>query len=367
LFIDYNSGTDVNIGTYDKPLKTINEALNRIDSNSSESVRLILLPGIYYVDRTIRVKSKGHFSTTNRLSIEALYLPDNQKWKPELMPVILTTAKPDTNFQFVYSAVGLMVDMEHLSIRGLKFVGHPYPQIPCYPIGRENAKLNDLEVSQCMFVGNLDASYIQVGVIVNGSNTMVDHCVFYGCNNATVFWQSDNGKKQNNQIKYSIICNAKNAVWASDADSGFIFDHNIVSKCKYFFLKNYYNETVYSFSSSIITENENYTGKWTEAGVVPDNFKIIEDKIIKEGKIELVSVKAGEEYIDKRYLQNPYTYYHQGIIDCHTIKNKYQKELQYLLLLLSQLQLTLYVWICWVKPLQIPEHYNLEITDWISN
>jgi len=109
--------------------------------------------------------------------------------------------------------------------------------------------------------------------LVNGSNTIIDRCVFYGCNNAAVFWQSDNGKKQNNEVKYCIIYKCKHAVWASDADSGFIFHHNIVSQCKYFFLKNFYNETVYSFSSSVITENENYIGKWTKTGIVTDDYK----------------------------------------------------------------------------------------------
>lgn len=302
LYIDYNFGSDSNIGAFDNPLKTINTALNKIDSACSESVRLILLPGIYYIDKTIRIKSKGNFSNSNKLSIEALYLPDDDNWKPELMPVLLTTSKADTNFKFVYSSVGLMVDMDHVSIKGLKFMGNPYPQTPCYPIGKENGKISDLEVSQCMFVGNTDASYIQVAVLTNGSNTIIDHCIFYGCNNAAIFWQKDGGKKQNNAVKYSIIYKCKNAVWASDADSGFIFHHNIVSQCKYFFLKNFYNQTVYSFSSSIIADNEYFTGKWTKTGIVPDDYEIIMDKVIKEGKIEFVDVEAGDGKIDKRYL-----------------------------------------------------------------
>jgi hypothetical protein len=35
LYIDYNFGSDSNIGTFDKPLETINDALNKADSNSS--------------------------------------------------------------------------------------------------------------------------------------------------------------------------------------------------------------------------------------------------------------------------------------------------------------------------------------------
>jgi hypothetical protein len=265
-------------------------------------VRLILFHGIYYIDKTIRIRSKGHFNNLNRLSIEALCLPDDEEWKPELMPVLLTLAKPDTNFDF-FCTVGLMVDMEHISIKGLKFTGHPYPQIPCYPIGRENAEYTDLEVSQCVFVGNTDVSYIQVGVLTNGSSTIIDHCVFYNCGNAAVFWHSDNGKKQNNGIKYSIIYGAKEAaIWASDADTGFIFHHNIITKCTYAFVKNFYNKASYSLSSSIITENQNYTGIWTESGLVPENYVINENKVIKEGEINLVDVKVGEYFIDKRYL-----------------------------------------------------------------
>lgn len=301
LYIDYNLGLDSNVGTIDKPLKTINEALKRIDFKSSESVRLILLPGIYYIDETIMIKPEGQFTNTNRLSIEALYLPDDEKWKPGLMPILLTAAKSDTAFDFV-NCVGLKIEMSHVSLKGLKFTGQPYPQMYCFPIARDNPKFVDLEISQCMFVGNNDASSIQVGIIVHGSKTVIDHCIFYGCNNAVVFFLSNNGEKKNNEIKNTIIYNSNQAVWVSDADSGFVFDHNIITKCRHAFVKNHYNETIYSLSSSIITDNQNYLTTSDASGkLVSDSYKINEDNLIKEGNISLVQVAVGENF-DKRYL-----------------------------------------------------------------
>lgn len=302
LYIDYNLGNNNNIGSIDKPLKTIDKALSLIESGSSESVRLILLPGIYYIDKTIRLKSNGQFSNSNRLSIEALYLPGDSTWKPELMPILLTAAKPETHFGFD-CCVGLKIEMDHVSLKGLKYTGQPYPNRFSFPVARDNPKYCDLEVSQCVFVGNSDASVIQVGIIVHGSRTVIDHCVFYGCNNGVVFYLSDNGKKVNNEITNSIIYNTKYAaVWVSDADSGFVFDHNIISKCEDAFVRNYYNKTIYSLSSSIITENKYYTSTSDVSGnLAPDNYEINENNIIKDGTINLVKVDVGEKF-DIKYL-----------------------------------------------------------------
>lgn len=302
IYIDYNKGFDSNTGTLDHPLKTIAGALNRIDTTSTEPVKLVMLPGIYYIDETIHIKLKTENLNNRQLTIEALYLPDDEKWEPELMPIILTTAKPDTSFGSIYSSVGLMIDMNHVTIKGIKFTGNPYPHIPCYPIARENIELHDLVVSQCMFVGNTDASYIQVGVIAHGDLTAIRNCVFYGCGNAVVFWLANKEKKFGNEIANSIVYNCDNGVWTSDADSAFVFQNNIISNCKFPFIKNYYNQSIYTFTNSVIAGNENYIAEWTNDGIVPGNYEIIEDNMMKEGAVDLVFAKRGSGKLEKRYL-----------------------------------------------------------------
>lgn len=303
LYVNCNNGQDTNNGNSDSPVKTIEGAFSLIENSKHEILNLIVAPGIYFFDKTIIVRAKGNFTKINRFIIEAQHLPDDPDWKPELMPVFLTTAKPDTNFGFMYSSIGLKIDMSHVTIRGIKFCGQPSPQIPIYPIARENPNYLDLEVTQCMFIADNDASYIQVGVISPGSETTIDHCIFYNCANAAVFWFSNNGLKYRNTFSNNIIYGGSSSgIWTSDADSLFSFHHNIISNCKFALIKNFYNSSVYSISDCIITNNENYLGEWTKSGITASNFEIKEINITKEGKIDLIKVEPGKQIIDKRYM-----------------------------------------------------------------
>ena len=94
-------------------------------------------------------------------------------------------------------------------------------------------------------------------------------------------------KSNNNDIRNSIIFGAtQSGVWNADADKDFVFENNIVSDCKYAWIKNSYNTTKYSINNCIFVNNEHNQGIFGNE-VVPREFDIEENNVIKEGTIAL--------------------------------------------------------------------------------
>jgi hypothetical protein len=99
LYIDGISGDDSSPGTKDKPLKTISKAAGIVNGKTEPGPTIIkILPGIYNLTETVIFRSSRPYTQKERLTIEATILPDDPTWKPQLMPVILSTedtGKPD--------------------------------------------------------------------------------------------------------------------------------------------------------------------------------------------------------------------------------------------------------------------------------
>jgi hypothetical protein len=130
-----------------------------------------------------------------------------------------------------------------------------------YPIGREDTYLNDLEISQCLFTADRYSNPIQVAVLVHGKGTKVDHCVFYNCRNAVVFWKDS--LKSDNAFTHNIVYGAyQTALWTSHPDENFTFRNNIITHCNFAWIKNETNKRKYIFENSIISENEHFRGEW---------------------------------------------------------------------------------------------------------
>ena len=139
-----------------------------------------------------------------------------------------------------------------------------------------------------MFVGNEQASHIQVGIIAHGNEIKVDHCVFYGAKNAVVFYEeSGTSSKTGNGFTNCIVYGAFSATWTSWPDSNFAFKNNVVTNCQYVFIKNYFNTTKYSMEDCAFVNNQNLKGVWHDEGVRPEEFETEEKNVTKEGKVSL--------------------------------------------------------------------------------
>jgi hypothetical protein len=140
-----------------------------------------------------------------------------------------------------------------------------------------------------MFVGDKDASHIQVGIIAHGNEIKIDHCVFYNAKNTVVFWQDAGDQiKKGNKLTNSIIFGAsQSAVWTAWPDKDFKFENNIISNCKHVWIKNYFNTTKYSMDNCVIVNNKYYKSIPDSTGVNPAEFEINEKNVTKVGEISL--------------------------------------------------------------------------------
>ncbi len=284
VYVDCNTGNDNNKGTIESPLYSIGKAAEIIQSKDNDIFIMKINPGIYILDKYISVFTEKDM-TGKRIIIEANILPGDTSWAPEKMPVIISTAKKEK----LNVVAAFLINENHVTIRGLKFHGYFYPNTRYFPIARVNKTKSDLLVEQCMFVGDRDASHIQVGIIAHGDEIKIDHCVFYNAKNAVVYWQdSGNGSKTGNSFTNNIVYGAfQTAVWLAWPDNDFIFNNNIITNCKHAFIKNSFNKTKYSIDNSYMVNNQFYQGVADSSGVHPKEFAMNENNIIKEGKITL--------------------------------------------------------------------------------
>ncbi|MHC4123689.1 MAG: right-handed parallel beta-helix repeat-containing protein [Planctomycetota bacterium] len=294
LYIDGISGDDSSPGTKDKPLKTISKAAAMVnDSNAPGPTTIKIGPGVYNLTKAVLFKNSRPYTKEKRLTIEATILPDGLNWKPALMPVILSTEIPQqwekTKAQIETS--GLKVEISHVTICGLKFLGSPVSHIWYYPVFREGKSLEDLIVTQCLFTMDRYALSSNVAIIANGHGLVVDHCVFYNCRNPIVFWKAEGGISKNNAMRYCIVDGAyTSGVWVCQTDKDFEFHHNIITRSRYAWIRSSSNRRKYHLHDCIITDNECYSGKcgsnWklkpTGEGIV---YK--EKDVIKTGKVVL--------------------------------------------------------------------------------
>jgi len=287
VYVDSNIGNDQNPGTKEAPFFSIKKAVEIIRSRDNNIYTIKINPGIYILDSHISVATEKEMND-KRIVIEASILPDDPFWAPEKMPVITSRAIKGEISDSYHFVVSFLIDESHVTIRGIKFHGYFYPNARYFPIARFNKTKTDLLVEQCMFVGETDNSQIQAGVIAHGNEIKIDHCLFFKVRNTVVFFQdSGNGIKTGNGITNSIIYGANQAVWTGWPDKDFKFENNIVSNCRYVWVKNDFNPTKYSINNCIIVNNQYYKGVPDSERLRPGEFEINENNIIKKGEITL--------------------------------------------------------------------------------
>lgn len=288
IYVDTNIGDDKNPGTKEMPLYSIHKAAEIIKSKENDIYTIKINPGVYVLDKHVSVSTEKDM-TDKRIVIESSILPDDSSWTPEQMPVITCKEKKGNIKEYDSFVASFLVDESHVTIRGINFHGYFHPNARYFPVCRFNMQKTDLLVEQCMFVGDKNASQIQVGVIANGNETKINHCVFYNANNAAVYWIGpDDGVKTGNSFTNCIVYGAfQCAVWFAWPDSGFVFKNNIITNCKHAFIRNDFNTSIYSIENSVIVNNKNYLGTTSDNGVVPAKFKINENNITKTGEISL--------------------------------------------------------------------------------
>jgi len=309
LVVDSGKGADTNPGTDQMPIKTFKEAVKRINNSTERGPTVIrVAPGIHILDETVLFYNDRPYTEHDRLIIEADILPDDARWKPELMPIIISTGLPQewgkTDEPINYT--GFKIEINHVTIRGLKFLGNPTPEIWYYPIFREGKDLDDLVVTQCLFTMDGYAVPSNVCILANGYGLVVDHCVFYNSRNPVVFWRAENGTSHGNAMRHCVVDGAyTSAVWVCDTGEDFDFHHNIITRCRYAWMRDEDNKRTYRLHDCIITENTYYSGQcganWKLDPTGPD-IAFEEENVIKSGKVILETIDGIDADIPTRYL-----------------------------------------------------------------
>lgn len=269
VYVNSQAGNDNHSGSVHQPVKTLARAVALVnDSALNQPVTIIIAPGLYPIEETLQIGKRNHFSKDNRLTIRAELPPDSDEWRPESMPILTPVQymAPDSGKTFA-EMTGLLINVDHVTIQGLKFTGSPLIGIWYYPIFREGKDLKDLLVTQCFFVMDKHASASNVGILANGHQTVVEHCIFAGCRNPVVFWRAVGDKSFGNIMRHCIVDDAyTSAVWVCDTAEDFQFHNNIVRNCKYVWMRDKGNLTQYRLHDCHIFDFEYWSGHLDENG-----------------------------------------------------------------------------------------------------
>jgi hypothetical protein len=317
IYLNPELGNDFNNGAKDYPLKSLYEAARRVNqANGKGAITILLSPGIYGLDATVTFHpANWFFADTARLTIRAEVLPDDAAWNPGVMPVIVSTMplnfKPNGNQDpFKGTSYGIQIETSHVTIQGLRVLGTPVHEKPAegfvrrnYPIVREGRNLDDLRITQCLFVGDKHAIPNHLAILASGHAVVVDHCVFYNVKDAVVFWFSDRPAERNEMHHNLVIGNYGAAVWTWSAAEDFKYYNNVVANANIFWVLNKNEQASFKISNSMLlgyNELVNKGGGPHNFGVKADPKKLIfgEDVIIKkEAKVEVEEDQTKRNYL----------------------------------------------------------------------
>jgi hypothetical protein len=317
IFINSNSGNDQNTGSADQPLKSLFEAAKRVNqANGKGSINIILSEGIYGLDATVTFHPVNwHFTNEERLIIRAAVSPDEAEWNQGKMPVIVSTMpldfKPNGRQDPLGGAsYGIQIETSHVTIQGLRVLGTPVHERPeegmvrrNYPIVREGRNLDDLRITQCLFIGDRFAIPNHLAILASGQGVVVDHCVFYHCKDAIVFWFSDEPAR-NCEVHHNLFIGNYGAnIWSWSAAEDLKFYNNVIGNTNVIWILNRDEKTSFSLSNSlIIGYNEMVNKGGGPAGfgekADPNKLKLGKDVIIKkEGSLQIEENPVNRNYL----------------------------------------------------------------------
>jgi hypothetical protein len=313
IWVDAMNGDDSNPGTKDKPLRTFGKIARMVnESNEPGPTTIKVEPGVYDITETVLLKNERAYTRENRLTIEAAVLPDDPNWQPKCMPVILATIKPtpikDTE---EYYSIIFEPEVNHVTIRGLKFLGNPAYRTRSWAVFRNGMNLEDLVITQCVFIGDKNTFPYNICIVAKGNEIILDHNIFYDCETCVVFWDAEGGASKGNAMRYCIVDGTTTAaVWTTQTGEDFDFHNNVITRCGYFWMRAPEHLQKYRIRDSVITD----CGQYSAYGIASEIFgptgpevTFDEVNVTKQGTVTL---KKCEIPKNKRSADLPRDYLH---------------------------------------------------------
>lgn len=305
LYVDAHRGRDANPGSAERPLQTLSRVAELVNAKTAPGVTTVKLrPGVFALSAPVVFENQRAYSPEQRLTLEALVLPDDSEWQPGAMPTVLSLENPRSSTPpgQPTQTYGLKIKMSHVTVRGMKFLGNPWFNNWYCPLECLQTNLTDILVTQCMFAGNPDTLDIYCGVITDGHEFVVDHCIFSGCQACAVFWDGDRGVVgRRNAMRYCIVEGAKiSSVWTCETDEDFEFHHNIVTGSEYFWLRKWGAPKTYRVRDCVVSGNKHYSGYGVAAGATGPSgpeISFVEERVEKDRAVTLQRSRASKHYL----------------------------------------------------------------------
>jgi pimeloyl-ACP methyl ester carboxylesterase len=292
VHVDSEKGDDAGTGEQEKPVRTIARAAQLVNGSREPGPTIIrLAPGAYCIAEMVIFENTRAYTVDQRFVIEAATLPDANDWTPARMPVVISTVQgqgPDAERH----AIALKIEVSHATVRGIKFLGNPRPNTWGYSVFRAGKHLDDLVVTQCLFVGDEEALPYNIPICANGQAVVVDHCVFYRCDIPVIFWDAGGGVSRHNAMRYCIVDGADlAAVWTCQTAEDFEFHHNVITRSQYLWMRAPQNRMTYTIRNCVITDNRYDSGYGTAAKISGPSgaetaFRM--ENVVREGAVSLV-------------------------------------------------------------------------------
>jgi hypothetical protein len=311
LYVNPAMGRDSHSGNAESPLRTLGEAARRVNRlRGTGPVTVFLTEGIYSLDSVVKFQPEDwKFTRNDRLIIRGVSLPDDSDWQPAKMPVIVSVM-PLAKDNFGTTAYGIQVEAEHVTIQGLRVLGMPIHEKPAdgivqrvYPIVREGRNLDDLRITQCLFIGDRIAIPNHLPILVDGQGIEVDHCVFYHVKDGVVFFLSDRLAENCSMHHNLMIGNYGAAVWSWSLAPDFKYYNNVVANTNIFWVLNKNEQSSFHLSNSMVlgyNELVNKGGGALDFGSAGEHGKLIfgaQVTIQKEAKVEVEEDQTKRNYL----------------------------------------------------------------------
>lgn len=296
LHVNIRTGSDTNRGTQAEPIKTLERAAALLaEGIDGEPATIIVGPGLYSLSHCVTITGRD-FTEPNRLTIRTSVLPDDPRWHPGLMPVIASAENPDRPGAPGRSGetYSLKVQTSHVTIQGLKFLGNPLPDNWHCCIERIGRNLDDLVVTQCLFMGDRNVSNIYCAALATGDRFIVDHCVFSDCHACTVFWDGPAGiGGEGGVMRHCIVDGAFiSAVWTCQTREDFEFHHNVIANSEYVWMRKPGDRQTYRVIDCALVDNKHFSGYGVASGAIGETgpeVRFERDCITAEGRFEFAS------------------------------------------------------------------------------
>lgn len=305
LYVDGRLGQDSQVGTRSHPLRTLAQAARRInESHEPGPTTVKVAPGLYSLDRSVLIENRRNYTEQDRLTIEATVVPGDPNWSPSVMPVLLSVEDPRkpgklTDRTETYS---LVVQNSHVTIRGLRFLGNPLPNNWHCCISRIGKELDDLLVTQCLFLGSPAGLDIYCAALATGDRFVVDHSVFQQCHACVVFWDGPDGiAGRQCAMRYCLVEGASiSGVWTCRTQNDLEFHHNVVTGSEYFWMRKAGDPIQYRLWDCIVADTRHYSGYGVESGATgPAGPEVTyeERNVIRQGQVTLEKDRRSGNYL----------------------------------------------------------------------